>query len=302
MRGGWSLPSDKQISRWLIGATVAPLIMVSAGEPWPWLLAVTGICGIAAHFAGSVGRWGGILQWAAAIVTLVILLPLAQQCWPTDPHPAVPLILLTLAVWCAGKGVRSAAGVGCVLFWFIIIMYSAMLAAMIPEVQARYMMPTEGCGSWTTILLLLIPAAPLMYGKSKSGWVPGVIATVAAVMTAAVLSITVSGGVDNPFHEAVRSVKIRLEPILSAAATAGWFLLLTVLLSVCGECAFRFHYKIRLPGILIAATIAAASLLCGMHIPAWIGVIFVAISWVFLPFVTQLLEGRKKMKKSEKTP
>ncbi len=292
------MPSDKQISRWLIGATIAPLIMVSAGEPWPWLLAVTGICGAAALFGGPVGRWGSILQWAAALIALIILLPQAQQCWPTDPHPAVPLILLALAAWSAGKGIRSAAGVGCVLFWFIIIMYSAVMLAMIPEANVRYMKPKLGIGSWTTVLVLLISAAPLIGRTRKKGWIAGIVTSVAAFMTTAVLS---GARVEYPFYEAVRSVKIRLEPILGAATTAGWFLLLTVLLSVSGECAARLHEKIRIPAILVAVTIGVVMLLCGLYIPSWIGVIFVTISWVLLPPLTQLLDSRKKMKKSEKT-
>lgn len=296
------MSSEKQVSRWLIAAIVPTLIMVSAGESWIWLLAVTGISGAAAALGGPAGRWGSILQWGGAIVALGILLPYAKQCWPTDPHPAVPLIMLMLATWSAGKGMRAAAGVGCVLFWFIIIMYGGILIAMVPEVQVRGMLPEATDGSWTAVLLLLIPAVPLAEGTSKNGWVPGVIAAAASAVTAGVLSGAVSAGMENSFYEAVRSLKARLEPILGAAATAGWFLLLGVLLTASGECAARIHRKIRLPGILTAAVAAAVMLLCGLHIPSVIGVVIAAISWVILPLGTQLLGGRKKMKKSEKTP
>lgn len=281
---------------------IAPVIMVSAGESWLWLLAVTGICAVAAVLSGPVGRWGSILQWAAAVVTLIILLPQAQACWPTDPHPAVPLILLALAAWSATKGIRSAVGMGCVLFWFIIIMYSVVVLAMIPEVKVRYMRPTLAMGSWTTVLVLLISAAPLNGRTHNRAWIAGMIASVAALMTMAVLSEMVSNTVQNPFQEAVRSVKIRMEPVLGAAATIGWFLLMTVLLSVSGECASRLHDKIRTIAILVSGSVGAVTLLCGLHIPSWIGVIFIAISWVLIPPLTQFLEHRKKMKKSEKTP
>lgn len=296
------MPSDKQISRCLIGAMIAPLITVSAGESWLWLLAVTGICGVAALCGRPLGKWGSILQWAAAVVALAILLPQAQQCWPTDPHPAVPLVLLTLAAWSAVKGFHSVARVGCVLFWFIIIMYSAVMLAMIPEVKVQYMKPTWGMGSWTTVLLLLLPAAPLIGRTSNKAWIAGIIASVAAFITTAVLSGPVSNKGQNAFYEAVRCVKMRLEPVLGAGATVGWFLLLTVLLSVSGECAARLHDKIRTIAILVSGTIGAVTLLCGLHIPSWIGVIFIAISWVLMPLLIQSLECRKKMKKSEKTP
>lgn len=294
------MPSEKQINRWLIGAIVPPLIMVAAGEPWTWLLGVTVLCGIAAFVSGGcVNKWGVGMQWLASLMTLAILLPYAQQCWPSDPHPAVPLILLALSVWAAGKGLRAAAGVACVLFWFITIMYGAMAAALIPQAQVRWSTSIEGEGSWIAVLLLLIPAAPLARRKHSGGLVPGIIVTAVACLTASVLAGNIH--VENPFYEAVRSVKVRLEPILGAAATAGWFLLITLLLSVNGVCAERIHEKIRLPGILVGATAAAVCLLCELHIPAWIGVVSVTISWVFLPALTQLLESRKKMKKSEKT-
>lgn len=290
------MPSDKQINRWLIGATIAPLIMVSAGEPWPWLLLITLMCGIASYFSGSMGRWGSILQWAAALVTLAILLPQAQQCWPTDPHPAVPLIVLGLATWSAGKGLRAVVGVGCVLFWFIIIMYSGMLVGLIPDIRAENVMSYEGVGSCATVLLLLIPAAPLGTGKRKSVWIIGLIATVASLVSTA----AVSGSVETTFYEAIRGVKIRLEPVLGAATTVGWYLIITVLQTIAGESLARFYEKIRMPAIFVSATFAAVVLLCGLYIPAWIGLIIVAISWVILPSLTQLLESRKKMKKSEK--
>ena len=300
-----------QLSAWVFTAITPPLIQLAGGSSWAWLLGLGAVCFLVNWLRG---RWGceelpKVLCLPVLVLTVILLGELASysaESWPTrDSFPAVPLILLALAAWSAGKGPQAAARVGAVLFWFVVIMYMVVFAAGIKQVRWQWIslsgiMPQALCS-----VLLLVPSAALLLpvdrkcamGKTLLGLG---IAVAAILLTQGILSPGVAAEAKQPFHEMSRSLELlgiaqRFEAFLCAASTAGWFALLNLFLSIGGEVCHRLAAGWKKPGIWFAAILAAFWLLCGLHISGLIMAFACAVFWVIIPV---LVQGIGKIKKS----
>lgn len=299
----------RQLTAWLAAAIIPTAIQLTSGASW---LSVLLTCVLSllcvwlrwAFGAESTGKLGIILQWALLTAVLGTACQASTQSWPRGAHPAVGIILLLLSLWSVWKGTSASARVGCVLFWFVLLLYLVLLGAGVKDIRIEWLTPTKGDVNAFGCVLLLTPAAAAVHLNKKDGLKPrmlliGVFCTVAAVVTAAVLSPEVAAGKDNAFYEMTRSLNLlgqarRFEAVLSAGMTAGWFALLSLYLSLCAHLSEKMHAGFGKWGSAIAAFLAGTILLCDLHIPGAILLISSAVFWVLLPLLTQVLGGEKK--------
>ena len=298
----------RQLTAWLAAGIIPVAIQLLSGGSWIWM----GIAGtISAALSFLVWRtgweprkWQCILLYVYTVLLLSQLLPYAAQSWPTGNATAVPLILLTLSAWSAQKGNSAAARVGAVLFWFVLIMYLAVLGAGAKDVQWQWLRPQWNLPDSMGLVLLLLPsaAACLLRPSGKSAprlILPSVFVLAAAIITSGVLSPEVAGATPNAFYEMSRSINLlgvarRFEAVISAGMTVGWFAVLSLLLTVCGALAQQFFRGRERVSVWIAAAAAAVVSLCGLHIGGRILLFCGAVFWVAIPILTQGLEKRKK--------
>lgn len=252
------------------------------------------------------GKLISVFQWILLALVLGSACQASVQSWPQGAHPAVGIILLILAVWAAWKGPSASARVGCVLFWFVLLLYLVLLGAGVKDVQIKWLTPTvaEDVSGFACVLLLT-PAVAAIHLNKRENVKPrllliGVFCTVGAAITAGVLSPQVAADRQNAFYEMTRSLNLlgqarRFEAVLSAGMTTGWFSLLSLYLTLCAQLAETVRTEWGKWGSAAAAASAAAILLCDLHISGLLLLILTAVFWVLLPLLTQ---GVDKIKKS----
>lgn len=309
--GGWSLFRERiparQLGSWCFAAVVPVLVRMVCGHPWHLVGALAIVSGIAVW---AVWRWGGrdgdkvwLLRILFAAVAAGVLASSSAGSWPGDNYPAVPLILLGLAAWSAWKGPSAAARVGCVLFWFVLIMYLVVLGAGAKEVRLKWLVPSEGHLPWDGVVVALLPGAAVSLLKGKKGSVrillPGAFGTAAALITAGILSPWVASHVSDPFYEMSRSLELlgiarRFEAVISAGMTVGWFCCLTLLFSVAGTAAERHKEGWGRKGIRLCAGLAGALVVASVEIPAMVLAGGACILWVVVPLLDGLKKGGKR--------
>lgn len=301
----------RRFSAWLFAAVTPPLIQLACGTSWVWLLAVGGLClflnWARSRFDGTaMPKWLCLPGFLLTAVVLGELAGYAADSWPVgDSYPAVPLVLLALAAWSAGKGPQAAARAGAVLFWFVMIMYLLVFAAGFGQIRWEWLRPIDNRISPMSVILLLVPSAAMILPVQRKGTIPrqilALITVAAAVLlTQGILSPEIAGEAEYPFHEMGRSLELlgiaqRFEALICASATVGWFGIFTVLLSVGGSLMQGMKPGWGSGAVWTAAVAAAVWLLCGLHISGWLLVSACAVFWVGLPMLAQ---GIGKIKKS----
>jgi hypothetical protein len=305
----------RQLTAWLAAALIPTTIQLTAGSSWLSVLLVAALCQLCVWFRwrfGTEPQGKRITLLHLGLLTLILgtAAQAAIQSWPTGAHPTVSAVLLLLAAWSAWKGTSAAARVGCVLFWFVLLLYLMLLGAGLKDISVQWLLPTKGDVNSFGIVLLLTPAGAAihLYNKRESAkprlLLIGLSCTLAAVVTAGVLSAQVAAGKQNAFYEMTRSLNLlgqarRFEAVLSAGMTVGWFLVFNLYLTTCAVLSERIKQGRGKWGILGATASALAILLCDLHISGILLLILCAIFWVVQPVLTQWVEGIKKSKKSE---
>ena len=252
---------------------------------------------------------GKVLLCLALLWNLLLLGATAAQLCDAFPDgkdtPLVGLLLLLLAAYGAkhGRSPRVAA----ILFFFLLGLYGLLFGFSLTELRINYLAP-QGQISPVPLVAALAPMC-LIYlhrggGKGNILWCIGgiLLAFLAALMTAGILSPAVAREKEFALYEAAKGVSIfgvigRLEPLVSAAVSLGGFALLSLICAANGALlnALLPQKKIHLffvnffPG---AAGIWLAGLLPG----GWIA-LGTTIFWGFFPVGTLLLGVRKKVKK-----
>lgn len=305
---------NRQLTAWLSAALIPAAIQLTAGASWFSVLLVSVLCLLCVWLrwtfgAEPKGKIMSLLQLGLLLLVLGTAAMTSLQSWPRGGHPAVAILLLGLAVWSAWKGSDAAARVGCVLFWFVLILYLVLLGAGIKDIRPQWLIPTKGDVNAFGCVLLLTPAGAAIHLNKKEGFKPrllliGAFCTVAAAVTVGVLSPQVASGKQNAFYEMTRSLNLlgqarRFEAVLSAGMTVGWFCVFSLYLTLCAQLVEKIIPGKGQWGTLGAAATATALLLCDLHIPGILLLVFCAIFWVLLPVLTQWIEQIKKSKKSE---
>lgn len=298
-----------QLATWLCAALIPTLLQLAAGLGWLTAGITAAIC-CAAVFA--VWKWGRVIkhpflacvQYLYIIVLLWNLLPHAALSWPGDNDPAVPLMILVLAAWSAHKGAAASARVACVLFWFVLLIYPAIIASGITEMEWKWLRPNLGDAPWMAATLMLLPCAVLPLRQMPGGWkkrllLPGAFLVISAAITAGIMSPELAQSLKDPFYTAAQSMHLlgfaqRFEALLSAGMTVGWFCLYAVLLSAAGAWAEQIKPRLSGVGLWLGTVLAALGMLCNLHIMWTIAVILAAVFWVAIPLITQGLVREKK--------
>lgn len=302
------IPS-RQLTAWLAAAIIPTAIQLNAGASW---LSVALVCLVCLSCVALRWRFGAepqskllvLLHWLLLVTILGTICRSAVQSWPRNGHAAVGIILLALAVWSTWKGPSAAACVGCVLFWVVLLLYLVLLGAGVKDVRLKWMIPGKGDVSTVGCILLLTPAVAAIHLNKKETIKPRLLLIMvfcisASAVTAGVLSQQVAAVTDQAFYEMTRSLNLlgqarRFEAVLSAAMTAGWFSLISLYLSLCGNLTEIVCCGGGKWGIAIAAATAALILLCDLHIPGAVILILTAVFWVLLPLWTQVVGTEKK--------
>lgn len=301
---------NRQLTAWLAASLIPTLLQLSAGTNWVIAIVTAVICGAAVY---AVSKWGRmpmqpLLLWAQylyIVVLLCTLLPQAAYSWPGDNYPAVPLILLALAAWSAHKGSRTAACVGCVLFWVVLGIYLFVLALGTGNLRAEWLRPMHLVPSWQAITFLLLPCGAVLTVGNRNKWkcrllLPAGVWVMATIVAAGVLSPERLNALPDPLYTAVRSMELpgtvqRFEVLLSAGMTVGWFSLLALLLAMSAAVFEGIKQTYGKKALLSCAALSAVGMLCNVHISWWILAILATVFWAVIPILTQGLVRLKKM-------
>ena len=303
----------QQLSAWAFAATMPVVIQLMAGCGWLWAAGAGTIIIILTtllwRFGWNPGKWQCTILYVYTVLLLSQLLPHAAYSWPTGDPTAVPLILLGLAAWSAQKGVSPAARTGAVLFGVVLILYLVVFGAGVPDVQWKWLYPKWSTPDYLGLTVFLVPLAVASVlqpnGKSKTrlALLP-VFVLLAALITAGIMSPDLAERTSNAFYEMSRCINLlgiarRLEPLISAGMTVGWFSLFSLLLTLCGKYSEKIAAANGDRGIWVAAIAGAGIWLWGLHIQKHILLICSAVFWVIFPFLTLGIGLQKKSEKNE---
>lgn len=301
----------KQLGAWCFAAIVPTAIQLGSGASW--LLMAVG-CGICLGAVLLAKRWG-CFQNRLFVTMRLIFLPIllaqlmryASGSWPGDDRLFVPLAILAMAAWSAGKGARAAARAGSVLFWAVLLLYLIVLATGVRQVRLQWLWP-EWCEiKWEALTVLLIPAVSAVLADQGQRLVrrlvlPTIFIVYGAAVSAGVLSPAVAGQASDAFYQLSRSLNLlgvaqRFEAVVSAGMTVGWFSLASLLLSVAGQEVGRLKPEWTRKGVYTAGVTAAGWLVLGLRLPPEIIVIGTGLLWVGIPVLEwafSTIKGRKK--------
>lgn len=278
---------------------LAVLIRLRRSAPLP--LAVTA----AKTDAGKLLLIGALLWNFLMLGTVSRLLCIG---YPTgDTMPLVGLLLLLLAMYAAQKGSKVVARASAIVFFFLIGLYLLLLGFSLPNMRADWLKAVPS-PQWAILPAALSPVPVLYLHREERGkptfWLLGgvLLAGAAALVCAGSLSAQVAAEEQFPFYTAAKSVSVlgameRLEPLVSAALTAGAFCLLGLL-----GCANREILSALLPNSeklsnLANVLLGGAGLWLTGLLPLWFIGLGTTIFWGIFPLITLLLGSSKKYKK-----
>ena len=295
--------TEKQESAWLAAAMIAPLAQTASGCTWPAVLLLGGacllICWALGKYSAESSGWLNILQGIWNCVVISEILHWSVYCWPDQRSAyAVPLTLLLLAAWAASGGARAVRS-GCVLLWPVVLLLGAVLLSGIPEVQPENLMSGWQIPGAHLITAALIPA--LSAGRGEKGnsrllWRAAIFAMATAAITAGVLSSAVSGRERVPIYELSRSLSLfgvgkRLESLIAAAMTMGYYVTVTFLISI-GK-----NAQENQKAVWWVAALSGILLISGLHLDSRLMALGSVLIWVVLPLLSGLEKNFKKRKK-----
>lgn len=270
----------------------------------------TGNCchGIAEVAARSVFGRGALLL--ALFWQLLLLGASARQlcaAFPTgEAFPLIGLLLLLLAVYAAQQGEEVILRVGAIVFFSLLIFFALILGFSLPTLHRKWLEPVMTV-DWRELPAVLCPTVALYLGggeeKSRSApWLLwGVIfAGLCALVTAGSLSPRVAVAEPFPFYTATKTVSIlgameRLEPLVSAAVTAGGFCLLGMICAANGRIVAAFLPCAAKFTALLNFFIGGAAMWIAKLLPTAVLAAGTAIFWGVFPLLTLSLGVRKKV-------
>lgn len=282
-----------------------------------WLFGGLAVIGVAGLLLWLRPRCSGLAQNAAetpfgkvalALTTLWNFLMLgagARLLCGAFPrgNALIGLLLLLLAAYAASRGVEVLVRVGAICFFFLTALYAVLFAFSLPDMKTEWLAP-QGKADWRLLSAALLPvcAVWLADGKKKIGlWLAGglAFALLAGVVTAGSVSPQFAAQEMFPFYSAAKSVRVlgameRLEPLVSAAVTAGGFCMLGLLCAVnarlCAALAPRAERSMGMTNFLCGGALLWGS----SAMPATILAAGTAIFWGIIPLFLPLVVKKEK--------
>ena len=281
---------EKQLKLWLMTAMSAPLAQAVGGISWVTVL-VTGItCGGflfvirriregISHFPG----WLSVLAQIWLLIRLLYMLGEAGRCWQADQSGVfVPLILLLLGGLSACKGMKAAAGVASILFYFVAVGYGATGVASLKNVHDSWMFTGVSGVQPQLIAIFLLPTVMLLFSENcrPLGWVllGGLAGAggILALLINGVLSAGMAAGYQNGFYEMSRSVSYlgtveRIESLTASVLVLGWFTMFSLHFTILSEVRETDEKRGNL-SVWVTFLAAAAFYLSGVKVDALVSV------------------------------
>ena len=315
-------PSARQLYALGFCVFTVPAILLLPRVGWLWAAitaAVTAlVCGAVILLRRKapcpVAKLAAKSSWGKAGLTLTLLWNLLMlgcfarllcAAYPTgSAYPLVGLLLLLLAVYAGQKGPCVIASVGAIVFFFLLVFYALLFGFALPELRTQWLVPVTGA-TWQLLPAALAPLSVVYLSGGEKGkplpWLLGgvALAVLAALMTAGSLSPRVAAAEIFPFYTAAKSVSIlgameRLEPLVSAALTAGGFCLLATLAAADKKIFTALLPESKASSALLQLLPALAGFWLSERFSATVLALGITIFWGIFPLGTLSLGARKK--------
>ncbi len=317
---------NRQLCAVTLAAASVPALLYLPRLGWVWATAAAaisalllGLCGrrcapggltevIPAAF-GRAGRavlalvlLGGSLLLGGAARALCAIYPESRG------EPLTGLLLLLAAAYAAERGEETVLRSGAILFFFLTAVEAVILGFSAVQVRAAWLAPQTGRVPFAAMTAALSPMAVLYVrggARRTGGWLAAGIGlcAAAALCAAGTLSPRVAGEEAFAVYTMAKSVSVfgvmeRLEPVVSAALTAGGFCLLSVLCLANAKTARAIGWKRRsgIGNFLLGCT----GYLAGTVLPEGVQALAAAICWGIVPLVTLWVASVKKLQKNQK--
>lgn len=262
-----------------------------------------------AEVAGRTA-YGRVCLLPALLWNLLILGATARQlcaAYPTGtPYPLVGVLLLVLAAYAAQRGETVVLRTAAVVFFALVVFYALILGFFAPKLHFAWLMPQTRV-DWRLLPSVLCPAVVLYLGGAEAKGKPlpwlilgAAFATLCAAVAAGSLSPAVAASEPFPFYTAAKSVSVlgameRLEPLVSAALTAGGFCLLALLCAANGRIVAAFLPRAEKFTALLNLTLGSGAVWLSGVLPQGAVAAGTAIFWGLFPFIVLCLGSRKKL-------
>jgi len=318
--------SPRQLGAFLLSALSAPMVAVCPKLPWPWVLALSVLA--AALWAGlwaMQGRcprplpvlvrqvWGkkaGTAILAATVVFFLLLLwrltPLMAQSFPESRSPAfVPLTLLALAAWACSRGRAATVRAVGVLFFFLAALYAAVFLFALPDADPSRLQSTAEVSLVPAGILLLPVLGMYLSGGQRGKTPPLPFLAVLILLPAAVSALCAAvPGSRGSFYEMAKSVEVfsvaqRIEPLVSALLTLGWFALAALLALCAGQTARACGISGRWASVIFCV-LAVPGAVAELPVSDGFLLAFGTIFCVLIPLLTLFLGPQKIFEKKMK--
>lgn len=320
--------SPRQAALFAFASASAPILTVCAGTHWLWALAAVLLTGGLAAAVLLLWRrvgtdllsllprvWGAVggraIALAAALFAAAALWRFAawtDTAFPDDAtRPFVPLVLLAVAALGAWKGSAACIRAVTAIALPLAALYAAVFLFALPDAQAERLLTLPRDPAQPSLCVLLLPLALVWFaapGLGRSARL-SVALTAALPLTAATVCAAVPGSGGSLYVMAeninVLSVGSRIEPLVSAALTVGWFAAICLPLMAAGRAAELLGGNMRV-GVAAAALLTLPGTVWDLPVPPWFFAVGTLVFCALIPLLTLGIgaaqKSQKKMKKA----
>lgn len=305
--------SGRQLSAWLLVATVGPLLSVVGRNGWVTVLLGVVLCGTLTFCVLTCKtvvwpRWLCILEAVWLVVFLGGLAKSSGSCWETKQREfAIPAILLLLAALASARGAFCAARTGASLLWLALPVLGVVALAGTSDAHLQWVRQGLDVPDGTLISLLLVPSLAIFLPREtsdKTRWTAlllGMIAVAASVLMDAAMGSAVAIHAENSFYEFSKGISLlgvaeRFEGIVACVLTLGWFALFAFILSAIHYLLKQVFSEIKSWSVWITVLIALVVMCILPEKDYWMAM-GTLIFWGFLPVAAQGIVGAKNVEK-----
>lgn len=297
--------TDKKTDTWLLTALAAPIARIASGCSWLTVLAVgavcLGLCWGVEHLGKPAGKFFSGVQWLWLGFVIGMTLGWTADCWKDGENsPVIGASLLLLAAWTASKGEDVGRRAGNLLRFFLVVLIGGVLLSGLGDIRLSNLRPRWRMNTAYIVTLFLLPAAAAWSGCAGRGGKSKLALLLFAAGTAAVATGVLSGGYASgqvsAFYELSRSTELlgtarRFESLAGLGMTLGYYVFLTLLLTMAGKWAERAFPGKRTLGIWLGAAGGMLAYLTGAFNDRALALGSVAV-WIILPAFAGLLGKR----------
>lgn len=310
---------DRQLCAVTLAAASVPALLYLPRLGWVWATAAAAISALLLGLCGRRCAPGGLTEVipaafgraGRAVLALVLLggaLLLGGIYPESRGGPLTGLLLLLVAAYAAERGEETVLRSGAILFFFLTAVEAVILGFSAVQVRAAWLAPQAGSVPLAAMTAALSPMAVLYVrggARRTGGWLAAGIGlcAAAALCAAGTLSPRVAGEEAFAVYTMAKSVSVfgvmeRLEPVVSAALTAGGFCLLSVLCLANAKTARAIGWKRRtgIGNFLLGCT----GYLAGTVLPEGVQAVAAAICWGIVPLLALWVASVKNLQKNQK--